>query len=54
MGQNKKNVQDPKSDGWYHEGVHGHQRIDILFAKYRPHFAGSHKHISPSPRLDQA
>jgi len=36
MSQNKKNVQDPESNGGYHEEVHGHQLIDVIFEKRPP------------------
>jgi len=36
MSQNKKNVQDPESNGGYHEEVYGHQRIDVIFEKRPP------------------
>ena len=36
MSQNKKNVQDPESNGGYHEEVHGRQLIDVIVEKRPP------------------
>ena len=36
MSQNKKNVQDAKSNGGHHEEVHGDQLIDMIFEKRPP------------------
>ena len=36
MSQNKKNVQDPESNGGHDEEVYGHQLIDVIFEKCPP------------------
>jgi len=36
MSQNKKNVQDPESNGGHHEEVHGHQLINVIFEERPP------------------
>lgn len=36
MSHNKKHVQDPESNGGYHEEVYGHQLLDMIFKKRPP------------------